>query len=97
MSNATIHTMASSTSGECVYQVICPYCNGNHHVEKCPRVGEIEYYKNGKVKRVKMREYLVPICQPAWNIFPDWPHHPPYRVTTCSGGTISNAGRPRVG
>lgn len=33
----------------------CPYCNGNHNAEGCPRVEEIEYYPNGAIKRVKLR------------------------------------------
>ena len=35
----------------------CPYC-GYIHVggEVCPRIEEIEYYKNGQVKRIKLRE-----------------------------------------
>ena len=36
--------------------VLCRYCDGTHHTEKCPRVEEIEYYPDGSVKWVKLRE-----------------------------------------
>jgi hypothetical protein len=36
--------------------IICVYCDGEHHPQKCPRVEEIEYYPNQAIKRVKLRE-----------------------------------------
>ena len=36
--------------------ILCPYCDGNHHKEKCPRVEEIEYHPDQSIKRVKLRE-----------------------------------------
>lgn len=41
---------------QCYYVIICPYCDGGHHPEKCPRIEEIEYYPNRAIKRVKLRE-----------------------------------------
>lgn len=40
------------------FVVICPYCSGNHHKEQCHRVEEIEYYRNGRIKRVKLKKIL---------------------------------------
>ena len=41
--------------------ILCPYCDGQHFAEKCPRIKEIEYYPDGKIKRVKLQEYQTAI------------------------------------
>ena len=34
--------------------VLCPYCDGTHYPEECPRVAEIEYFNTyeHRIKRV---------------------------------------------
>ena len=39
------------------YVVLCSYCGDTHHPEQCSRVEEIEYYSDGSIKRVKLREF----------------------------------------
>ena len=36
-------------------QVLCPYC-GAYHEGMCPRVEELEYYPDGTLKRVRLRQ-----------------------------------------
>ena len=41
--------------------IICPYCGHSHRVEQCPRVEEIEYYRSGVIRRVKLRPVLTEV------------------------------------
>lgn len=49
---------ASSTT---YVAIICPYCGHSHRVEQCPRVEEIEYYRNGAIRRVMLRPILAEV------------------------------------
>lgn len=42
----------------------CEWCGAFWHDGMCPRVEEIEYHKNGQVKRVKLRASLPHVYQP---------------------------------
>lgn len=48
-----------NTTGSTVYHVtvICPRCGSAHPLEQCQQVRAIEYFQNGKIKRV---EFLTP-------------------------------------
>ena len=51
----------------------CPYCGG-YHMGMCPMIEEIEYYPNGMVKRVKLREESVdygPQVNVTWHPLPE--------------------------
>jgi len=44
----------------------CQYCNG-YHPALCPTVKAIEYFENGKIKRVEFKtaaDYLAPLTTP---------------------------------
>jgi len=67
---------ASDTVHYC--QSICRYCGGGHNEEHCPRVKEIRYRKNGRVKWVKLHEPIsLPFYYPYWIIPVNVPSCPP--------------------
>ena len=46
----------SSTAGDSNHHwvTVCQYCGQSHHPEACPRVKSIEYYSDGRVKKVEL-------------------------------------------
>lgn len=69
----------------------CPHC-GNAHSGQCPRVKAIEYYPDGKIKRVEYKEdapvpYADWTYRPyPWYPYPFMPTYPTWTSTT-SGNT----------
>ncbi len=68
----------------------CPFCSNEtskiFHTGTCPRVKSIEYYENGKVKRIEFKDdplYVRPPSQPIiiQPQIPDW-LKPPYTITS---------------
>ena len=45
------------TSGYAAVISICPRCGGGHALAQCPQVAAMEYYEDGRIKRV---EYHAP-------------------------------------
>ena len=37
--------------------ILCQYCGSSHHPEACSRVKSIEYYPNGRIKKVELHLY----------------------------------------
>ena len=59
----------------------CPHCGpGIIHSGVCPKVKEIEYFPDGRVKRIVFRTPAdeFPAVQPS---FPNWPYIPPVTFT----------------
>ena len=52
----------SSTAGDSNYYwvTVCQYCGQSHHPEACPRVKSIEYYSDGRVKKVELHPLTDP-------------------------------------
>lgn len=50
-------TYVGKSSADIVYAPtvihICEHCGGSHYSNRCPRIKSIEYYQNGKVKRIE--------------------------------------------
>ena len=61
------------SSSSWVVMEICRYCGQSHNEEHCPRVKEIRYRKNGRVKWVEFHE---PQPMPVY-IYPPYYYHPP--------------------
>ena len=34
----------------------CPYCGAHMHTGMCPRIKAIEYYPNGSIKKVELKD-----------------------------------------
>lgn len=62
----------------------CKHC-GNIHTGQCPRVKEIEYYKNGKVRRVEYFD-MPPAVSVPFAQAPDL-LNPPHVITCSSTGS----------
>lgn len=43
------------TSAESIHSIPCEYCGGPHETLTCYRIESIEYFPNGRVKKVVLR------------------------------------------
>ena len=56
--NITGYTYSNSGgSTSTYYAIICPYCGSSHHPEACWKVKSIEYYPNGRIKKVELHSH----------------------------------------
>ena len=65
-------TVTGTTAGGWYVAFICEHCGGNHYSQHCPYIREIEYFEDGRVKRVEFYPRPVTLPPPVVTISTGW-------------------------